>query len=217
MSEAATGGFSIWHVRALGPDGAVRWSAVVQSDRHPDGAELTLPETEAVSDIGTNAVGFARHDARGEVVRLEVTDDAAPKAPPLWFAEIKEPSAKPPATTLVAFTGHGVEPGTLLDRAALRDVGVTDADQLAAFRWYPSSGFGDQVYVSPSWRRRTIGTGILAAAGTLSFARGWPRLWGDGQRTADGDRMRDASRWAHMSEDLTHLMPPMTPSDERTD
>lgn len=212
MSEVE---FSIWHVRALRPDGSAAWAAVVQSPRHPDGTNLELPEAEAVEHVGEHAVGYARYGADGTVVGLEVTADAAPKAPPLWFAELREPSATPPATVLVAFTGHGVQPGSLLDRHALRQVAVTSDDQLGAFRWIPHSGFGDQVYVSPQWRRRTIGTGLLAAAGTLTFARGWPRLWGDGQRTAEGDRMRQTARWAHLSEDLTHLMPPMTPVDER--
>jgi GNAT superfamily N-acetyltransferase len=205
----------IWHVRALGPDGLPVWAAVVQSERHPDGTELSLTEADALAEVGDDAAGLARFASDRRVVRLEVTADAAPKAPPLWFAELREPSATPPATTLVAFTGHDVEPGTLLDRQALRKVDVTSADQLGAFRWYPASGFGDQLYVSPQWRRRTIGTGLLAAAEILAFARGWPRLHGDGQRTAEGDRMWKASRWWHRSEDLTHLMPPMTPVDER--
>lgn len=215
-ADGETAGFSLWHVRALRPDGSAAWAAVVQSSRHPDGTELELGEVEAVEQVGTEAFGYARYGPEGEVVGLEVTAHSAPKAPPLWFAELRQPSSNPPTTTLLAFTGHGVEPGTLLDRVALRQVGVTSEDQLAAFRWYPHSGFSDQVYVSPQWRRQTIGTGLLAAGGTLTFARGWPRLWSDGQRTAEGERMRQSSRWGHMTQDLTHLMPPMTPADQRT-
>lgn len=216
MAEAdASGAFPIWHVRALGPDGQVAWVAVVQSARQPDGTTLSLPEPDALEAVGEHAVGYARFTG-DQVTRLEVTQDAAPKAPPLWFAQLDDPDAKPqPATSLVAFTGHGVEAGTLLDRAALRDVAVKTDDQLAAFRWYPGSGFGDQVYVSPQWRRRTIGTGILAAAGTLVAAHGWTRLWGDGQRTAEGERMYRSSRWSHLSEPQTHILPPMTPDEER--
>lgn len=191
------------------------WVAVVQSDLHPDGATVDLPEADAIDQLGDDAVGYARPGPDRQVVRLEVTANAAPKAPPLWFAELDEYDATPAATTLVAFTGHGVEPGTFLNREQLRDTDVVSADQLGAFKWYPGSGFGDQLYVSPDWRRRTIGTGLLAAAGTLVLARGWARLWGDGQRTSDGDRMREASRWSHLSADLTHLMPPMTPVEKR--
>ena len=213
MTETAS--FSIWHCRALDGNGHVVWVALVQSDRYSDGAEIDLPEPEAVAQIGEHAIGYARFGEDGTVTRLEVTSDSAPKAPPMWFAEFDEPTATPPATSLIAFTGHGVEPGTLVDRASLRDIDVTSQDQLAAFRWYPASGFGDQLYVSPQWRRRTIGSGILAVGGTLAFARGWPRLWGDGQRTAEGDRMRKAGRWAHMAAELTHILPPMTPMEDR--
>lgn len=216
MAETDAPAFSIWHCRALGPDGAPVWFAVVQSSTHADGTVVELPESDALIAIGSSAVGFARVGPDGGLDRLEVTEDSAPQAPPLWFVQLDEPDAMPlPAVTLLAFTGHGIEPGTLLDHAGARRAGVKSDDQVAAFRWYPGSGFGDQVYVAPQWRRRTIGSGILAAGGTLAFARGWSRLWGDGQRTAEGNKMRDAGRWSHMSEELTHLMPPMTPEDER--
>lgn len=213
--DAEAPAFGIWQVRAVDDAGRPTWDATVQSDRHPDATELTLPEAEALEHVGEHAVAIARYDGDGDVVGLEATEDAAPKAPPLWFIELRQPSSDPPAVVLVAMTGHGVAAGTLLNRRGAREVGVTSEDQLGAFRWIPHSGFGDQLYVSPDWRRRTIGTGLLAAANTLGFARGWPRLWGDGQRTAEGDRMRQAGRWTHLSEDLTHLMPPMTPPEQR--
>ena len=216
MADPATPvAFPIWRCRARATDGSVAWVAIAQSDRHDDQEIVDLPEAEALAHLGDEALVFARPDAERRVTRLEVMASAAPKAPPLWFAELQDATATPATTALIAFTGHAVEPGTLLDAAELKEVGVTSADQLGAFSWVPSSGFGDQLYVAPSWRRRTIGTALLAAAGTLTFARGWPRLWGDGQRTAEGDRMRAASRWTHMSAELTHLMPPMTPHDER--
>jgi hypothetical protein len=40
-------------------------------------------------------------------------------------------------------------------------------------------------------------------------------MWSDGQRMADGDRMRDASCWTDRTDKLTYLMPPLTPFDER--
>lgn len=205
-----------WYVRALGPGSAPLWSAVLQSGRHGDGTRLALPEDEALAEIeGEPLVARAQHGPAGTVVAIEVTAEAAPKAPPLWFAELREPSSEPPATVLLAFTGHGVAPGSLLDRQALRQVDVTSEDQLGAYRWYPSSGFVDQIYVTPRWRRRSIGTALVAAASSVVLAREWPRMWSDGQRTADGDRMRAASRWTDRTDDLTHLMPPMTPFDER--
>lgn len=215
VADPAPVTFPIWRCRARAADGSVAWVAVAQSDRHDDAAVIDLPEAEALVHLGDDAMVFARPDADQRVTRLEVTASAAPKAPPLWFGELHDATASPATATLIAFTGHDVEPGTLLDAAELKGTSVTSADQIGAFSWVPSSGFGDQLYVAPTWRRRSIGTALLAAAGTLTFARGWPRLWGDGQRTAEGDRMRAASRWTHMSADLTHLMPPMTPLKER--
>lgn len=206
---------AFWSVRAHGRGPA--WAAVLQSARHPDGTVLDLPLQEAQHEVsqGGRVLARARYDTSGTVVRLEVTDETAPKAPPLWWAELQEPDASPPSSTLVAFTGYGVEPGTVLDREALRDVGVVSADQLGAFRWVPHSGFADQLYVTPAWRRRSVGTALLVATGALVVARGWPLLWSDGQRTSDGERMRQAGPWAHRTEELTHLMPPMTPPGER--
>ncbi|MCR4514012.1 GNAT family N-acetyltransferase, partial [Aeromicrobium sp. 50.2.37] len=211
-----TPAWPFWYVRAVGAGSVPVWSAVLQSGRHADGTRLDLPEDEARAEIqGEPLAVMAKHGPEGVVTTLEVTEEAAPKAPPLWFAELREPSSEPPATVLLAFTGHGVAPGTLLDRQALRQVDVSSEDQLGAYRWIPSSGFVDQIYVTPSWRRRSIGTALIAAASGLVLARQWPRMWSDGQRTAEGDRMRDASRWTDRTDELTHLMPPMTPFDER--
>lgn len=210
--------FPIWHVRVVDSGGALVRVSLVQSDRHADGTALTVPESGAGPEEAAGVVAVA-HLTDGLVSRLEVTADAAPKAPPLWFVEVPEPepASGPPATSIVAFTGGEVEETALLTVRQAQHHGIQSAEQVGAFRWIPHSGFGDQLYVAPSWRRRTIGTGLLAAGGVLSLARGWPRPWGDGQRTAEGDRMRQVARWAHLSQELTHLMPPMTPFEERGD
>jgi GNAT superfamily N-acetyltransferase len=189
-------------------------AVVPSSTHHEDGVRVELSEPAATDAVGDDAVCVA-HYGDGLVTALSVTSRAAPKAPPLWFAELTEPTAAPPAVSLVAFSGHRVTPGTLLDRAALGEVAVASRDQLAAVRWYPATGEVDQIYVSPAWRRRSIAGAIIMAAGTLSVARGWPRLWGDGQRTAMGERWRNAGPWAHRAATLSHLAPPMTPFDER--
>lgn len=191
------------------------WFAIVLSSRHHDGTRVEVPERDAQDEVGDDAMCIARYDDDGAVVSLAVTGLAAPKSPPLWFAELSESEASPPAISLVAFSGHGVDAERLLDRAALREASVVSADQLGAARWYPATGEVDQIYVAPTWRRRSIGSALAIAVGTLSLARGWPRIWGDGQRTAVGDRWRNASPWAHRMADLTHLAPPMTPFDER--
>lgn len=185
----------------------------VESDRYPDGAQVELGAEAARIQIGRHAICTADLDDDRVVRRLHVAPGWAPSAPLIWFAELRESAAHPPAVALLAFTGAGRKPGELLDEAALRGVSVGSADQLGAFRWYPATGEADQLYVQPQWRRRHIAASLLAAAELLSVARGWPRFWADGQRTELGERARNARSWAQRTADLTHLHPPMTPAE----
>lgn len=215
MPSSEAGSAGLWQCRAVRADGSPVWFAVAWSDFLPDNERAELPEAEAVEAVADRAMVVAHYADDGSVGSLAVTPLLAPKAPPLWFAEITEPDGTPPASNLVAFSGHGVDPGSLLDAARLRDVTVTSSDQLAAVRWYPATGEADQIYVAPDWRRRSIGTAIPLAGSTLNLARGLPRFWGDGQRTAMGDRLAKASPYSHRFAELTHLSPPMTPFDQR--
>lgn len=210
--------FNIWRLRAIGDDGSPRWVALVLSTLHPHQTLVDVPEAEAEAALRPDeVVAVAEHGADGAVARLQVSALAAPKAPPLWFAELDEPDSEPPAISLVAFTDVDAEPGTLFDRRTAKEARLRSAEQVGAFRWYPSSGFVDQVYVAPAWRRRTVATALLAAVGALTGARGWAPVWGDGQRTADGERWKNASLWADTAPEITHILPPMTPMDERID
>ena len=56
-------------------------------------------------------------------------------------------------------------------------------------------------------------SGQLSAGNALSLSRGWPCFWGDGQRTALGERMRDGRSWRSRFDKRTHIAPPMTPGD----
>lgn len=206
-----------WHCRSLRDDGSVAAFTVVQSDRQADGTRVDLPEAQAAEAIGDGARCVARFDEQGDVSALEVQPSWAPRAPALWFAELPEPDAAPPATHLIAFTGAGVDPGRLLRTADLRGTGVRSDDQLGAIHWWVGTGEIDQIYVSPTARRQQIATALLMAAGTLAVARGWGRIWSDGQRTALGDRLAQRPDWRHRADELTHLAPPMTPFDERDD
>lgn len=191
------------------------WAAVVDSPRHPIKTELASYEAEATAEAGEDALAYVRCDEAGLAVRLEPTRRVVAEDPFLWFTEVQSPQANPPSTALMAFTGHGVEPGTFLNSTQILEVGVSTEDQLAAFSWHPHTGFGDELYVSPAWRRHGIGSAMLYVSTALNFARGWPVMWTDGQRTAEGERMRNRGRWVHQAEDITLLMPPMTPFDER--
>lgn len=205
----------LWGCRGLRADGTAAWVAGVASGRHADGDVVELPEREARAYVGDETLALAHLDSGGTVVGIQVAAVAAPKAPALWFAELPEENASPPATNLLVFTGHDVQPGRLLDATQLRESGVRARHQLGAIRMYPGTGEVDQLYVTPQWRRRSIGTALTVAAGILNYARGWNLPWGDGQRTSDGDRLVTASFWRHRAAPLTHLMPPMTPFDER--
>jgi GNAT superfamily N-acetyltransferase len=185
----------------------------VQSTRYPDGTRVELAPVMASTQIGEAAVCVITFGEGGRVVGLHVQPWFAPKAPPLWFAELRESTATPPAVSLVAFTGTGAPVNALIDEADLRNLPVRSSDQLGALRWYPASGEVDQVYVQPAWRRRSIASALLAAAASLSVARDWPRFWGDGQRTELGEDLRNGRSWRGRAADLTHTAPPMTPDE----
>ncbi|MDT4969951.1 MAG: hypothetical protein QOG22_94 [Pseudonocardiales bacterium] len=199
-----------WFARVSGDGDHARLIAV-QSDAHPDGTQVDLDAAEAAGGVAGSICTVELDD--GKVRALVLAESVAPNAPPLWFAEIRESSARPPATNLLAFSGHDQPAGCLLDDADLSNVNLGADDQLGAVRWYPVSGIVNQVYVAPEWRRRGIGTALITAAGVLSVARDWSRLWGQGQRTALGEEFRNNANWWHRAEDLTHLAPPMTPAD----
>lgn len=202
-----------WACVIRAADGAPHQFVVVESDHYPDGTEVELGADAAAVQIGNRTLCTITYGAEGRVSGVAVPDRVAPSAPPMWFAELREPSARPPATALLAFTGHGRPAGTLVDEADLTNLAVESSDQLAAVRWWPATGEVDQIYVQPAWRRRGIGRALLAAGGCLSWARGWPRFWGDGQRTALGELFRNAGPWQHRMAGLTNIAPPMTPGE----
>ena len=182
----------------------------MHSDDRPDGTEIVVEPDWIEPQQTIGAVLLGEHGAPTDIaVRAEVRPDT----PPLWYAELRELTGRPPAVSMLAFSGAGVAPGRLLDRTAAGNVDVTTDDQLAAIRWYPATGEIDQIYVAPHARRRGIATVLLHAAGMLSVANGWGRLWSDGQRTMLGEHLRNSRDWQHRAADLTHIAPPMTPGE----
>lgn len=203
-------------VVALDEDGRPCWHAVLVDERGEDREPERLAAAAAADAVAAGVLLTRAHlDADGKVVSIQVTQTVAPKAPEMWFAEVVE-AGPPTALNLVAFTGLDVPNGAVLDATAQHDVAGLSADQqIGAIRWYPETGELDQVYVSPDWRRRSIATALMGACATHNLATGGPMGWGDGQRTALGEKWRNSHRWGHRAADLTHLAPPMTPFDQR--
>lgn len=183
----------------------------VHSGDHPDGTEL--PAGAQWSDP-PGAIGSVTLGELDAPVAVEVRD-ARPDTPPLWYVELRELTGRPPAVSLLAFSGHGIEAGRVLDGTAAGNVGVTSDDQLAAIRWYPATGEIDQIYVAPTARRRGIATHLVLATAMWSVANGWGRLWSDGQRTVLGEQLLHShDEWRARAAELTHIAPPMTPGEQ---
>jgi GNAT superfamily N-acetyltransferase len=153
----------------------------------------------------------ARHDADGH--RVRAVHAALPHAPSLWYVELAEPDADPPAVTLVAFSDTGRPDGDVLTEAEARAAGVHGEHQVAAVRWWPEAGLVHQLYVGPEYRRRGVGSKLLHAAFGVQKARGLPDLHGDGRRTDLGEDLRRGlpayASWRLAP--LTQRLPPMTP------
>jgi GNAT superfamily N-acetyltransferase len=185
----------------------------VQSTRHPDEARLAMTAAQVLAEDGDDITCVATYDDEGRVVTVEASPVHVPQAPPLWFVEFRESNAQPPAVSIVAFTGHGQQTGRIFDQTDLGNLPIVNSDQVGALRWYPATGEIDQIYVPPAHRRQQIGSALLTSAGTLSVARGWARLWSDGQRTVLGEHFRNSRAWRARAVELTHVAPPMSPGD----
>jgi GNAT superfamily N-acetyltransferase len=206
--EVEAAGASWWSARVPGDSDRAEAVVVVRSAYRLDGAHVRLaPDDPALTDWVTRA----EISEDGDVQAVHLADHVAPRAPLLWYVEVRETMAQPPALNLVAFAAPGVPAGTIVPGGDFGVLPVSSPDQAGALRWYPASGEVDQVYVQPRWRRRGVGTALLHTAETLAIAREWPRLWADGQRTELGERFRHGAAWAHRAAELTHLAPPMTP------
>lgn len=213
MSTESTAEAQWWHCWALDENGAATWFAVVESDRFPAREEVSLPQAEAAEMVAGATRAVASLDRDGEVVSVSVHGHAASRIPGVWYYEVPDPDAEPPAINVIAFDGHGVPPGSLLRGDDLGDPEVTGADQLGAVRWSPGTGLVDQVYVQPAARRQRLASALVAVVAALAGARqgSWPT--GDSHRTDLGETWRNAQSWAAVAPERTHRPPPMTPGD----
>src|SRR3954447_1596060 len=104
-----------WLCAIRAADGTTHQVVVVESDRYPDGTVVELGADAAAVQIGDRALCTITYGAAGRVTDIRIPARVAPKAPPMWYAELREPAAQPPAVTLVVFTGHGQAADSLLD------------------------------------------------------------------------------------------------------
>jgi hypothetical protein len=180
------------------------WEVTARLDEaHPDGAQVITPNRDAV-------VLWSSEESSTGLIRIELADFATPQAPAVWFVSVPEPRATPSATNLVAFASDHKPPGTVVTKYQFATLGVSNDEQVAAVRWYPSTGLVHQVYVSAGWRRQQLGTHVLYAADAFHQANGWPgHLHGDGRRTQLGERLVAGLRHPARFKPLEKTMPPM--------
>lgn len=133
----------------------------------------------------------------------------------LWWVEVPETAADPPALNIVAYDAPVLAPGTVIDDAAFISLPVQASDQAAAYRWWPSTGEVHQMYVAPEGRRQGVGIAIGAFAWMYAWLRGWPAQYTGGYRTDLGEALIEATEpwWSGRVGDRTHTSPPMTPAE----
>lgn len=153
-----------------------------------------------------------RTDAAGH--RVHAVEAALPDVPRLWYVELPEPAAAPPATTLLAFSDARFPEGTVLTADEARAARVASGHQVAAIRWWTGSGLAHQIYVAPRHRRRGLALKLAMVAHGVQRVRGLPRLHGDGRRTDDGEAWAGGlPAWAAWRlAERTHVLPSMTPT-----
>lgn len=173
----------IWWGRraAASPPGAYD-VLVIPGDEHPDGTLVDLVDAPPRTPVVT-----AHVDPTGRIRSIAVAAELAGAAPPLWYVEVPETAADPPAMVLVAYATSDLADGTVVDNATFTSMPIRSDAQVAAVRWWPANGQIHQIYVGPEHRRQGIGRKLFAAAGGYVAARGWPRLWVSGERTDLGE------------------------------
>ena len=184
---------------------ATRTLVGVLSDEFPAHTLVDLPGDHRPSGW---IVAVRTDPASGRALTVDVR---LPHAPLLWYVEVGEPDADPPATTLVAFSDPRYPDGTVLAGSEARAAGVLGEQQVAALRWWPHLGLANQIYVAPAHRRRGIAAKLGHAAFALQRARELPDLHADGRRTDLGENWREGlpAYVAWRLAPRTHRLPPM--------
>jgi len=137
--------------------------------------------------------------------------------PAMWYVEVPEHDATPPAMSLVAFDTTHFRPGTVVGNAVFEPLAIRSDQQVGAIRWWPGTGQIHQVYVQPHRRREGIGSALACAAAAHLVASGSPhRLWAGGDRTELGEALAQVSPHQHRVRPRQRVLPPMTPGADTT-
>lgn len=133
----------------------------------------------------------------------------------LWYVEVPEPDADPPAVSLIAYDTEQVAAGSVIDNDTFEPLDVRNDDQVGAVRWFPGTGQVDQIYVAPRRRRQGIATTLLYAASAHLVASGSPqRLWSAGDRTDLGEALARGLPHPQRVQARRSVAAPMTPADQ---
>jgi GNAT superfamily N-acetyltransferase len=181
-----------------------RWSGYTplwdppESMRDPDGGRTATVVAELVDE-----------QVRSILVRWNE------RTAKLWWVEVPETAATPPALNFVAYDVPVMTAGSIIDEAAFSSLGVTGQQQVGAYRWWPSTGEVHQMYVAPAERRHGIGIALGIVAWTYAWLRGWPPQFTGSYRTEQGEAFLETAKpwWAGRTNPLTHVAPPMTPGE----
>lgn len=156
------------------------------SERFPVDGEVVTSVSDEDLD-GATLEWRAYRDAEGRSV-VRVSEHLAPRASRLWYVAIPHDDHDPPTCDLVAFDTDHLPADRVIDDPTFMLLPVRAAQQVAAVRWFPSTGVVDQVYVGKDRRRLHLATKALAATSAYHQHRGWTGvLRGDGRRTRLGE------------------------------
>jgi GNAT superfamily N-acetyltransferase len=204
-----TTSFPVWFARTPGP-GPGMHLACVMGDEHPYRHVIDLDDLPPLASV----LYRADYGADGEMTKVAIDPAFAAGAVDLWYSEIPEPEADPPATNLVAFATGEWPDGTIVGPEEREDADTDLRAQAAALRWWTGTGQVHQIYVIPHMRRRGIGSKLVLAGAALTVGRRWPSLWSNGDLTDLGSSWISASVWSPRVAPRTSVMPPMTPGGD---
>lgn len=192
-----------WYARRATLASGLHLVSAHRGDEFPDGSTMH----------GGHPALWSTEASENGMLRVLVSLDSVPDAPPTWFVNVDEPRAMPPATNLVAYATGDFPAGTIINRFQFGSLGIPSEEQAGAIRWF-RDGLVHQVFVAPKWRRKQLGTLLIYAASAFHQANGWEgKLHGDGRYTDLGDRFLQQVPHAARIPQRSAKMPPMDPAD----